>query len=112
MEQLILPLPPPTCGRRPFSGDALVDQTMDDSPPARFAIIRQGGGIGIDPLGYRQECDWLSFGLDVGILLYYYVNQYKYIDMSPDSSHHHLHSSPNFGGGKFAGGQSRLKKLK
>jgi len=70
MEQLTVPLPPPTCGRRPFRGDVLVDQTMGDSPPDRFAIIRRGWGVGIDPLGYGQECDWLSFGLDVGISLY------------------------------------------
>ena len=38
-------LPPPTAGRRPFRGNALVAHIMGDSPPARFDQIRRGGEI-------------------------------------------------------------------
>jgi hypothetical protein len=37
-------LPPPTAGRRPFRGNALVSHIMGDSPPARFNQIHRGGG--------------------------------------------------------------------
>ena len=37
-------LPPPTDGRHPFRGNALVDHITGNSPPARFDQIRQGRG--------------------------------------------------------------------